>query len=147
MHDASATTTRELKQKLQHHLDLARQKIDELQHELDAARSDTVEALQQKSDELRKRVQAQKERAQEVRANLDDWRREQASQSREAVASWRQRREIHKLESRADRAEDYAINAVIVAVMDMDAANEAVLDALHARLDADLAGAGAAPSS
>ena len=81
-------------------------------------------------------MEAQKERSRQVRADLASWEREKASHTKEAVASWRQKRETRKLQSRADRAEDYAVNAIVVAVMDADEAEEAVLEAVAARIDA-----------
>ncbi len=136
-----AKTTDELKQKLQQHVDVARKKLDDLKQDLASLREEDREALRQKSEEIHKEVEANKERARQVRADVESWEREKVSHTKEAVASWRQKREIRKLQSRADRAEDYAVNAIVVAMMDADEAEEAVLEAVAARIDA------AAPAS
>ncbi len=131
-----AKTTDELKQKLEQHVDVARKKLDDLKQDLASLHEEDREALRQKSEEIHRQVEAQKERSRQVRADLASWEREKASHTKEAVASWRQKRETRKLQSRADRAEDYAVNAIVVAVMDADEAEEAVLEAVAARIDA-----------
>ena len=135
----TAASTAELKQKLQAHIAEARRKADELQQDLDVLEERDQEKLRQRSQEIRARIEAQRERLRELRVRLEEWQHEKASHTKEAIASWRQRRELHKLEARAEHAEDYAVNAVVIAVMDMDAAGEAVLDALAARMEADAA--------
>jgi putative heme transporter len=40
-----------------------------------------------------------------------------------------------RLQTRADRAEDYAVNAIVIAAIDADEAEDAVLDAVAARID------------
>jgi len=71
------------------------------------------------------------------------WLSDKKQQSDDQIRTWRQKRELTHLERRADRAEEYTINTVVMAMMDADEAEVAVLDALDARVDADVA-AGAA---
>ncbi len=137
--ESKARTTDELKQKLQQHVDTARRRLDELKQGIASLGEEDREALQEKSEEIHKKVEAQKERARQLRADLESWERERVSHTKEAVTSWRQRREIRKLQSRADRAEDYAVSTIVIAAMDADEAEEAVLDAISARLDAEAA--------
>ncbi|HEY6006578.1 MAG TPA: hypothetical protein VIV57_27105 [Anaeromyxobacter sp.] len=131
-----AKTTDELKQKLQRHVDAARRKLDDLKQDLATLREEDRDALRQKSEEIHREVEAHRERARQLRADVESWEREKVSHTKEAVSSWRQRREIHKLRSRADRAEDYAVNAIVIAMMDAEEAEEAVLEAVAARIDA-----------
>ncbi len=134
--ESKARTTDELKQKLQQHVEVARKKLDDLKQDLASLREEDQEALRQKSEEIHKQVEAHKERSRQLRADLESWEREKVSHTKEAVASWRQRREIKKLQTRADRAEDYAVNAIVIAAIDADEAEDAVLDAVAARIDA-----------
>lgn len=134
--ESKARTTDELKQKLQQHVEVARKKLDDLKQDLASLREEDQEALRQKSEEIHRQVEAHKERSRQLRADLESWEREKVSHTKEAVASWRQRREIKKLQTRADRAEDYAVNAIVIAAIDADEAEDAVLDAVAARIDA-----------
>ena len=134
--ESKARTTDELKQKLQQHVEVARKKLDDLKQDLASLREEDQEALRQKSEEIHKQVEAHKERSRQLRADLESWEREKVSHTKEAVASWRQRREIKKLQTRAERAEDYAVNAIVIAAIDADEAEDAVLDAVAARIDA-----------
>jgi hypothetical protein len=67
------------------------------------------------------------------------WKEEKVAHTREAIGSWRQKREVKKLQTRAERAEDYASDLVTVAVLDFEEAEQAVLDAIAARFDAEAA--------
>jgi hypothetical protein len=55
------------------------------------------------------------------------------------VKEWKARREVKKLEHRSDRAEDYAATSTAVAMEAMEEAEEATLEALSTRLDAEAA--------
>jgi vacuolar-type H+-ATPase subunit I/STV1 len=131
--------TTELKERLQEHINAAQRKLEELRNDLASLREGDREALREKSEELHRRVEEQKARAKQLRADLRSWEKEKVAHTRDAVAGWRQRRELHKLQSRANRAEDYAMRAVVIAAIDFEEAEQAVLDALTARFDAELA--------
>jgi chromosome segregation ATPase len=124
-----------LKAKLQGQLDGARKRLDEVKKEIDVARDDDKQALAQRRDQLRKRTEAQEQRFQELRNNMKDWQREKVAHTKDAIASWRQKLEVDKFRRRADRAEESAINALYIAMLDADAAEEAVLDAIAATID------------
>jgi hypothetical protein len=138
--EKQSTGSSELKQKLQKGIEEARQRTDELKRELDAMQADDKEVLRQLRERARERADGYKQNAQELRANADAWRRERASHTSEAIASWKQRRELNKLQKRAERAEDYAADAVAIAIMEIDAAGEAMFEAVDARLEANAAG-------
>jgi hypothetical protein len=59
------------------------------------------------------------------------------SETKEAVKDWKAKRETKKLNSRADRAEEYAADSIDYAIAAIDQAEEAILDAVIARCDAD----------
>jgi hypothetical protein len=129
-----------LKQKLSNQIDAAKTKLDTLKRELAGMHDEDMQALQGHREQIHQRVEEQKERAREVQANIASWKQEKVTHTQDAVRSWRQRREIDKLESRAERAEAYAVDMVSVAAFDFDEAEQAVLDALAARYDAANAG-------
>jgi hypothetical protein len=94
-------------------------------------------ALRGKLGEVRTRLQSQKERIERTRANLQDRARQKMADTKEAVGEWKAKRETRKLQARADRAEAYAADAVGFALASVDEAEEAILDAVVARIDAD----------
>ena len=65
---------------------------------------------------------AKKEKKAETQAKIDHWKRE---------------RELKKLDSRADDAEEYAAAAISIAVVAVEEAKVATLEAVLARLDAE----------
>src|SRR5262249_42195598 len=90
-------------------------------------------------EEVRQRLQKQKEQAEQARANLVGYARQKAAETRQAVVSLKERREVAKLNGRADRAERYAADALVCAADALDEAEEAILEAAVARIDADVA--------
>jgi len=121
--DGKPTSADNLKQKLAQHLDAARNKLEALKKDIVGMHEDDMDALRKRHDELEHRLD------------------EKVSHTEEAIGSWRKRRELEKLESRAERAEDYAVELVNVAALDFEEAEQAVLDAIAARFDADTASA------
>ncbi|HEY5927245.1 MAG TPA: hypothetical protein VIV11_36410 [Kofleriaceae bacterium] len=129
--------TEQLKQKLQQHLEEAKQRFEDARNHLASMGAEDQEQLKNLSAEIQGRIDSQRQRAQDVRDQVSTWIREKKEQGEEAIRSWQQKRSIKKLEHRADRAEEYAINSLVVAMMDADEAEMAMLDAVQARIDAD----------
>ena len=131
----------QLKAKLQQHLEDARQRLEQAKQDIMELHEKDKESIQKKSAEIQARIRSQQARAQSMRDQVSAWMRDKKQQTDEQVMSWRQKRELKHLERRADRTEEYAVNAVAIAMMDADEAEAAVLDALDARIDSDLAAA------
>ena len=129
----------ELKQKLQSHIDAARAKLDAMKQELSSIHDEDIAALSQHRAEIRARLDEQRSRAQQLQTDIAKWKDEKVAHTQEAVSSWKQQREIRKLEARAASAESYAIDMVTYAALDFEQAEQAVFDALAARLDANAA--------
>lgn len=128
-----------LKQKFQGKVDDARKKLDEMKDEITSVLEHDRQELSKRRDEIHQRVEEQGKRIQELRNNLKEWQQEAVTHTKEAIASWRQKLEVDKLRKRADRAEDSAVDALYIAALDVDAAEEAVLDAISARIDFETA--------
>src|SRR6266700_3785629 len=75
---------------------------------------------------------------QDVQSHLDRVHK-RVEQGRAKVAEWKAKRELNKLQGRADSAERYAAAASAVAVAALDEAEEASLEAWLARRDANSA--------
>lgn len=135
------TTASKLKAKFQQQFEEAKQRLDQAKRDIEELRAEDKESIREKSAEIHQRVKAQQDRVKELRDQVADWLKDKKQETDEQVMSWRQKRELKHLQRRADRAEDYAVNAVVTAMMDVDEVEIAVLDALDARLDADAAAA------
>ena len=134
-----AKGTETLKEKLKGRLEEARQRLEQAKTDIENLHAEDEAAVRAKAAEIRERIESQKARAQSVKSQVSGWLREKQEQGESAISSWRQKREIKRLEHRADKAEEYAVNAFVVAMMDADEAEMAVLEAFAARLDADAA--------
>ncbi len=142
-HDGTTTKSDDLKQKLAQHIDTARGKLDALKKEIVSMHEQDMDVLREKQDEVRARLDRQKDQARSLQADIATWKNEKVAHTQEAIASWRQRRELAKLQDRAEHAEDFALRMVNLAAMDFEEAQQAVLDAVAARFDAELAASSA----
>jgi regulator of replication initiation timing len=140
--EQTSKTTGGLKQKLAQHLEAARGRLDALREDVANLHEEDMQALRLKRDEIRDRLDEQKERARRMQADIARWNAEKIAHTQEAIAGWRQRRQIDKLQVRAERAEEYALELVAIATLDFETAEQAVLEALAARFDAEAATAG-----
>jgi hypothetical protein len=134
-----AETAETLKQKLSNQIDAAKERLEAIKRELSGIHEEDMEALAEHQAEIRERLDEQKARAEEREGDIAAWRDEKVAHTEDAISSWKQRRELRKLQARADRAEDYAVGMVAAAAYDFDEAEQAVLDALAARFDANAA--------
>ena len=105
-------------------------------HELPAKAEKVV---REKLDQARTKIQAEKERVEKARVDLKTRADQKIAETKEAINEWKAKREVRKLNARAERAEAYADAAMFLAVASIDEAEEAVLEAVAARNDADAA--------
>lgn len=139
--EGTATKADDLKQKLAQHLDTARSKLEALKRDISSMHEEDMDALRQRRAEMQKRLDGQKQRAKKLQADIASWREKKVAHTEEAIGSWRKRRELEKLQARAEDAEAYAVDLVNVAALDFEEAEQAVLDAVSARYEADAAAA------
>jgi chromosome segregation ATPase len=125
--------------KLRERLNAIEGRIQSVKTDVQALPAKAEKALQQKLDEARTKVEAQKQRVEKARADLKAWADQKVAETKEAIDEWKAKREARKLIARADRAEAYAEAAMVIALASIDEAEEAVLDAVAARRDADAA--------
>lgn len=138
-----ADTQESAKQKLSQEIEAAKTKLEALKRDLAAIHEEDKATLRERQAEMRAHLDEQRARAQELQAKMTSWKNEKKQHTDEAIAGWKQRREVAKLQRRAERAEDYAIDAVTFAAADFEEAEAAVFDALTARFEAEEAAAGA----
>jgi chromosome segregation ATPase len=133
----------DLKQKISEQIDAAREKLEALKLDLASVHEEDMAALQEHQNDIRARIAKQKERVQQRQSDIARWKSEKVAHTKEAIASWKQRREVEKLEARAERAKDYALDMVSAVVYDFEEAEQAVYEAVAARLEAESALSGA----
>jgi len=126
--------------------DSLRDKLNAMEARIESAKANVQalpgkadNAVQDKVDEARTKVQAQKERIEKTRADLKAWAEQKKAETQTTIREWKAKREAKKLNARADQAESNAEATLAVAMASIDEAEEAILDAVAARLDADAA--------
>lgn len=134
-----ATDTATLKEKLSQQIDDARAKLEALKLDVKGMHEEDMAAFAERQRDLQKRIEGQKERTQQLQSDIARWKSEKVAHTKDAIASWRQRREIDKLQKRAERAKDYALDMVSVTVADFEEAEQAVYEALAAGFEAESA--------
>jgi chromosome segregation ATPase len=125
--------------RLREQLNAIEGRIQSVKTDVQALPAKAGKALRDKRDEARTKVEAQKERVEKARADLKVWGEQKVAETKEAISEWKAKRETRKLQARADRSEAYAEAAVLLALASIDEAEEAILDAVAARKDADAA--------
>jgi len=88
-------------------------------------------------DGLKKRAEQERAKMAAAQTEVKNWASEQKTITAEKIAEWKAKREIAKLQGRADAAERYAAAAAVVAEAALDEAEQASLEAWLARHDAD----------
>ena len=133
------TDTATLKEKLSQQIDAARTKLEALKRDVSDMHEEDMAAFHDRQKDAQKRMEEQKEHAKKVQSDIARWRSEKVAHTQDAITSWKQRRELDKLQTRADRAKDYALDMVSATVYDFEEAEQAVYEALAARFEAESA--------
>ncbi len=97
------------------------------------------EDVQRYLDGVKKRIDQDRAKVTAAQTDIKKWVDERKATTSEKIAEWKTKREIAKLQSRADSAERYAAAAAIVASAAVDEAEQASVEAWLARKDADSA--------
>jgi hypothetical protein len=91
---------------------------------------------------LQEKIDSQKQAAGKARAQIQNWFEQKKAEGKATVEQWKEKHEANKLARRADRAEEYALAAILVALDSIDEAEHALLEAVAARLDAEAVAVG-----
>jgi len=134
-------TSEELKQKLSRQIDAGKERLETLKRDVQQIHAEDMATLSQRQSEIRARLDQRKLQAEQLKEKITSWKNEKVSQTRDTVASWKEQRATDKLQRRAERAEDHAVDMVTIAASDFDEAEQAVFEAIAARLEADQASA------
>ena len=128
----------ELRNSLQDQLNAAEARLNNVKASLDKASSETEAAITAKLDEAKNKFEWSKREAESAKAKVTAYFDEKKTETKAEIAEWKRERHQKKLDSRADKAEDYAVSAITMAVMTIDEAEYATLEAIASRIDAEV---------
>ena len=95
------------------------------------------QALHASLEEVRKQITFGKEQVTKMQQSMTMRAEHKIAETKEAIDDWKSKKEIGKLDKRAERSESHAESAVEDALAMVRSAEEAILEAAIARSDAD----------
>jgi hypothetical protein len=110
-----------------------------LKKTIKSATKKTQDDIQSKLGEVKSNLEAKKHEFDEYRTKLKTQFEQKEAEVKSNIEEWKTDREVEKLERRADRSEDYAATAIAIAMVTMEEAEAATLEAICDRLDAETA--------
>ena len=93
--------------------------------------------LHSQAEKLRANLDADRASIEAAKTRMNDWAAGTKATFDEKVAQWKAQRKQEQLKRRAEAADEYASDAVAVAVAAVDDAYEAAIEAIIARGNAD----------
>lgn len=114
-------------------------RLSSLKSTIESAPKETQAAIETKLHEVKANLDTKRHEFAIYRANLQELAEEKGTEIQAMVEEWKTTREVGELNRRAERAERYAGSCVLVSMAAVDEAEEAILEAITARLDADKA--------
>ena len=133
---------------LRDRLNAAESQLDRVKASVVSARADSQEKIQESLGQAQAKVEASRQQVSEAQTKMKAAVEEKQAETQATVEGWKAQRQIHKLERRADRAEDNAAWAVAIAVGAIESADLAVLEAVATRIEAEaVAGEGGAEAA
>ena len=104
---------------------------------VDAANAKAKADIQSQLDKTRADFEARKRKAEEAHKRIKSNIEETKAETEAKIEEWKHGREVKKLEKRAQRAEDYAADRAWLAMVSVEEAELAMLEAIAARIEAD----------
>jgi predicted nucleic acid-binding Zn-ribbon protein len=108
-----------------------------LKAKIDAKAAQVDQEGQDHLEEVQRRIEQNSAKVTAARAAVRGWAEERKNATDDKITEWKTKREIGKLQHRAEQAEQYAAAAIDIALADVDEAEEAALEAWLARQDAE----------
>lgn len=122
-----------LRTNLQGKLNAIASQLNTVKTHLEAAPKEAENAIHSKLDTAKTKLEAKKQEIANAKTKLG----ERVEAKKTEIEDWKAKREHKKLAARADRAEDYAAAAIVVALAAVEEAEVAILEAVAARMDAE----------
>ncbi|MCI0362381.1 MAG: hypothetical protein L0219_00775 [Phycisphaerales bacterium] len=120
------------------------QKLNDVEEHMNSLKAN-LEAVPQKAagdlhrlrNRAKQNLESQRQAIDKAKASVRDWATQQKAEAQTTIDEWKTNHQAKKLAHRADRAQEYAAAAVQLAAWDLDEAEQAVFEAIVARMDAD----------
>ncbi len=100
-----------------------------------SAKAASQEKIQESLGQAQAKVEASRQQVSEAQTKMKAAMAEKQAETQATVEGWKAQRQIHKLERRADRDEDNAAWAVLLAVDAIERADLAILEAVATRIE------------
>jgi len=124
---------------LRQKLTIADSGLDGLKAKINGKAVHVEQDVQCHLNRVHKRVEQGRAKIGSAQADIQEWADEKKAATSDKIAEWKAKRELSKLQGRADKAERCAAAASAVAVAALDEAEQASLEAWLARQDANSA--------
>jgi len=124
-------------EKLRGKLDEMDDRLPQLKASAKAGSEKARQDLHSQAEKLRANLDADRASIEAAKIRMKDWAAGKKATFDEKVAQWKAQRKQEQLKRRAEAADEYASDAVAVAVAAVDDAYEAAIEAIIARGDAD----------
>ena len=133
-----------MREKIDQFCENLRVKLTQVEESLTKVGDNLKSAPQQAADSIQSSIEAAKSQHEknmqtlhDAKASLDERVQARKDEIETQIAEWKRSREVSKLETRADKAEGYAVAAIEFAAAAVAEADLATLEAIAARLDAE----------
>ena len=113
--------------------------LDGLKAKIDSDALTAGPHVQSHLERVRKRIDQGHTRVSAATADVASWVQDRNAVSIETIAAWKTKRDVEKLQGRADKAGRYAAATVEIATAAIDEAEQASLEAWMTQADADYA--------
>ena len=110
-----------------------------LRAKIDGKNQQAEEAVRSHLRHVQTRIEQDRSKVSAARGKVTNWVESRRVATSDQIADWKAKRELSKLQNRAQDAEEYAAAAIDIALAAMDEAEQAALEAWLARQDADSA--------
>ena len=112
-------------------------RMDNFKASIESAPAKAKADVQAMLDKAKADHEASKHKIEETKKRINGSLEAKKEETVAKIAEWKDQREVKKLEKRAQRAEEYAAARVWLAMVAIDEADYATLEAIAARIEAD----------
>jgi transcriptional regulator CtsR len=135
-----STIIEKFAKQLHDNLEMVEERVKSLRDNIQSVPKQPHIEIQSKLDQAKANLSNKKRELEGYRAKLQIQFEEKESELNSNVEKWKSWREISQMEIHAYNAENYAAKATYLAIATMEEAEKAILEAIAARLDAEIAG-------
>ncbi len=135
-----STIIKKSAKQLHDNLEMVEERVKSLRDNIQSVPKQPHIEIQSKLEQAKANLSNKKRGFEGYRAKLQIQFEEKESELNSNVEEWKSWREISQMEIHADNAENYAAKATYLAITTMEEAEKAILEAIAARLDAEITG-------